>query len=89
MNTAPDHSISFAKDDRVPGLTRSSSASIDNLSPTEDDEYAEADIQLAEYEKERSITWEDLKNRPPLFGGEELGPWRFFSADDICRSRQF
>jgi hypothetical protein len=72
----------------MPGLTPSSSASTDDLSQTEDDEYAGADIQLAEYAKERSITWEDLKNRPPLFGGEDLGPWRFASADDICRSRQ-
>ncbi|KAF8713549.1 hypothetical protein AX14_012931 [Amanita brunnescens Koide BX004] len=88
MNTAPAHSISFAKDDPMPGLTPSSSASIDDLSQTEDDEYAGADIQLAEYAKERLITWEDLKNRPPLFGGEDLGPWRFASADDICRSRQ-
>ncbi len=72
----------------MPGLTPSSSASIDDLSQTEDAEYAGADIQLAEYAKERSVTWEDLKNRPPLFAGEELGPWRFASADDICRSRQ-
>jgi hypothetical protein len=84
VNTASAHSISFAKDDR-------SSASTDDSSQTEDadvDLYAGADIQLMEYAKERSITWEDLKNRPPLFGGEEQGPWRFASADDICRSKR-
>ena len=74
----------------MPGLTPSSLTSTDDLSQTEDtdvDLYAEADIQLTEYSKERSITWEDLKNRPPLFGDEEQGPWRFASADDICRSK--
>lgn len=91
MNTAPAHSISFAKDDLMPGLTPSSSASTDVLSQTEDADvnlYARADIELMEYAKERSVTWEDLKNRPPLFGGEEQGPWRFASADDICRSKR-
>ena len=84
LNAAPPaHSVSFAKD--MPGLVPSSSASTD-VSHTEDsdDPYA-GDIQLAEYAKEPSVTWEDLKNRPPLFGGEALGPWRFASADDICR----
>ena len=88
MNTAPAHSISLAKDGPMPA---SSSASTDDWSQTEGadvDLYAGADIQLAEYAKERSITWEDLKNRPPLFGSEELGLWRFSSADDICRSKQ-
>lgn len=90
MNTAPALSTSFAKDGPMPGLTSISSASTDVSSQREDpdvDLYAGADMQLMEYAKERSITWEDLKNRPPLFGGEELGPWRFASADDICRSR--
>jgi len=75
----------------MPGLTPSSSASTDVLSQTEDADvnlYARADIELMEYAKERSVTWEDLKNRPPLFGGEEQGPWRFASADDICRSKR-
>lgn len=72
MNTAPAHSIFFANDD----LTPSSSASTDFLSQTEDSDvnlYAGADIQLMDYAKEREITWEDLKNRPLLFGGEEQG----------------
>jgi hypothetical protein len=88
INTAPAHSILFAKNDPIPGLTPSSLADV--LSQTEDADinlYAGADIQLMEYAKERSITWEDLKNRPPLFGGEEQGPWHFASADDICRSK--
>jgi len=91
VNTAPAPSISFAKDDPMPGPTPNASASTNVSSQTEDadiDLYARADIQLVEYAKERSVTWEDLKNRPPLFGGEELGPWRFASVDDICRSRQ-
>jgi hypothetical protein len=31
---------------------------------------------------------QDLNTRPPLFGGEEQGPWRFASADDIIRAKQ-
>jgi len=87
-NTAPAHPVSFAKDDPMPGITP---AFTDVLSQTEDADvnlYARTDIELMEYAKEPSVTWEDLKNRPPLFGGEELGPWRFASADDICRSRR-
>jgi hypothetical protein len=90
MNTAPAHSISFAKDDPMPGLTPSSSASTNVLSQTEDADinlYAGADIELMEYAKEWSVTWEDLKNKLLLFGGEEQGPWRFASVDDICRSK--
>jgi hypothetical protein len=79
MITGPNHSISFAND-----VPPSSSASIDDSSQTED---TGADIQLAEYAKEPSITWEDLKNRPPVFGGMDQGPWRFASAEDICRSK--
>ena len=45
-----------------------------------------ADMQLLEYGKEPSITWEELRDRPLLFGGEETGRWRFASADQICRS---
>jgi len=92
-NTAPAYSNSFAKDDPVPGLTPSSSTSTNISSQTEDagsNLPPGADVQLMEYAKEPSVgTWEDLKNRPPLFGGEEQGPWRFASADDICRSKQF
>ena len=90
VDTASAYFISFAKDDPIPGLTPSSSVSADVSSQAEDadvDLYAGADIELIEYAKERSVTWEDLKNRPPLFGGEEQGPWRFASADDICRSK--
>lgn len=47
------------------------------------------DTQLMEYAKERSVTWEELKNRPPLFGGVDVGPWRFASANDRCRRRWF
>ena len=85
---APARSISFAKDP-MPGLTPGSSAFTDHLPQTEDADvgpYA-GDVQLAEYAKEPSVTWEDLKNRPPLFGGVDQGPWRFASADDICRDR--
>jgi hypothetical protein len=90
--SAPTPSISFAKDGPVLGLAPSSSASTDVSSQIEDADvdlyYAGADIQSIKYAKERSITWEDLTNRPPLFGGEELGSWRFASADDICRSKR-
>lgn len=73
LENAPAPSVSFAKVGLMPGLT------------PKVDLYAR-DIQLLEYAKERSVTWEDLKNRPLLFGGEEVGPWRFASADDICRT---
>lgn len=75
----------------MPGLTPSSSVETDLSSQTEnadDNLYAGADVQLMEYAKEQSVTWEELKNRPQLFAGEELGPWRYASADDICRSKQ-
>lgn len=88
MNAAPHPSI-LSKDGPVPGFAPSSLASTDDSSQIEDadvDIYAGvADKHLMEYAKEPSITWEDLKSRPPLSGGEELGPWRFASADDICR----
>jgi hypothetical protein len=64
----------------------SSSVSTIVLAQAEDaDDELCADTQLMEYAKERSITWEDLKNRPPVFGGQDVGHWRFASADDICR----
>lgn len=87
MTSPPTHLMSFTKDP-MPGLTLNSSDST-VVSQTEDggDPYA-GDKQLAEYAKEQSVTWEDLSNRPPLFGGEEQGPWRFASAEDICRSKQ-
>ena len=75
--------------DGPPDLSPSSSASTDISGQTEGPDlklYPERDLQLIEYAKERSITWEDLKTRPPLFGGEEQGFWRFASADDVCRS---
>jgi hypothetical protein len=59
MNTAPAHSILFAKDDPMPGLTSSLLASTDVLSQMEDADvklYAGADTQLMEYTKEQSIT---------------------------------
>ena len=71
----------------MPGLSPTSPST--HVSPQTGDAdvdlYAGADSQLMAYAKERSITWEDLKTRPPLFGGEELGQWRFANADDICR----
>jgi hypothetical protein len=88
--TAPVHLMSGAND-APPNLTPSSSASTDISSQAEGPDlelYPERDLQLIEYAKERSMTWEDLNNRPPLFGGEEQGFWRFASADDICRSKR-
>jgi hypothetical protein len=90
LATAPVHFMSVANDG-PPDLTPSSSASTDISSQTEGPDlelYPEGDLQLIEYAKERSITWEDLKTRPPLFGGEEQGFWRFASADDVCRSKR-
>lgn len=72
----------------MPSLTRPSTSTDVSSQPDDaDDLLLRADIQLMEYAKEPSV--EDLKNRPPLFGGEEVGPWRFASADGICRSKGF
>jgi len=57
-------------------------ASKDTVDP---DMYAQADPQLLEYVKERPVTWDDLKTRPPLFPGEDGGDWQFSSAEQIIR----
>jgi hypothetical protein len=57
-------------------------ASKDTVNP---DMYAQADPQLLEYVKERAVTWDDLKTRPPLFPGEDGGDWQFSSAEQIIR----
>jgi hypothetical protein len=44
------------------------------------------DPQLIEYTKERAVTWEDLKTRPPLFPGEGGGTWQFSNAEEVIRS---
>jgi hypothetical protein len=54
-------------------LTPSSSASTDGASgdtEVDPDLHAGTDPQLLKYVKERAMTWEDLRNRPPLFPGE-------------------
>ena len=48
---------------------------------------AKAEARSIQYAKERSVTWEELRNRVPLFGGPD-GVWRFSSAEDIIRSRR-
>lgn len=65
----------------LPQLTPSSSEDGD----ANPDLYAETDLQLLEYAKERAVTWEDLKNRQPLFPGEEGRTWQFSSAEQIIR----
>jgi len=87
------HSSSLANNGSFSSLTAYSRPSTcTNVSPLAEhadvDPYAGADLQLMEYVQERSITWEELKTRPPLFGGEEQGFWRFASAEDICRGKQ-
>lgn len=81
------HSPSFTNDSRqaMPGVTPGSSMTITISSQSEDNSCTEE----REYAKERSITWDDINNRPQLFGGKALGPWRFASAEDVCRSRRF
>lgn len=84
-DSAPPLLMSFAND------APSSSTPTDVSCQTEGPDlelYPERDFQLMEYAKERSITWEDLKTRPPLFGGEGQGFWRFASAEDVCRSKR-
>lgn len=69
------------------GFMSPSSSAISCLTEDADlDLHAGADMQLLEYGKEPSITWEELRDRPLLFGGEETGRWRFASVDQICRS---
>ena len=87
-NAAPVPFMSFTKDGPMPGLSPSILAPTDDGFQAYNDLYAGADPQLVEYAKEQSVTWEDLNTRPPLFGGEEQGPWRFASADDIIRAKQ-
>lgn len=95
-NAAPAHYTSFANDGSVEasgGRTPSSSVSTTSASSRSQSEdagddmdlHAGGDMQLMEYAKERSVTWEELKKRPPLFGGEAPGASRFASANDICR----
>jgi len=88
--TAPGHFMSPVNESS-PDLTLSSSTSTDISCQADRPDfqlYPENDSQLMEYVKERSITWEDLKTRPPLVGGEEQGFWRFSSAEDVCRSKR-
>ena len=88
--TAPVHFMSSANDG-PPDLTPTASASTDISCQNEGPDlklYPEEDLQLMDCAKERSITWEDLKTRLPLFGGEDKGFWRFASADDVCRSKR-
>ena len=33
----------------------------------------EAEAQMMQYAKEQSVTWEELRNRPPLYGSEAVG----------------
>lgn len=82
--------ISYGSDlhPELPRLTPNSSASTESASEDTDidpDVRVEADLQLLEYIKERAVTWEDLKNRPPLFPGVEGGTWQFSSAEQIIR----
>jgi hypothetical protein len=86
--TAPSHAISFANDGSVPSQSPRPSVSTSVSSQAEDaddemDMLARAEIQSREYAKERSVTCEDLENRPPLFRGEALKPLHFASANDV------
>jgi len=80
-------SFSFGRHLEMPELTPSSSA---NTMASEDTEIDPdlMDPQLIEYAKERAVTWEDLKTRPPLFPGEDGGTWQFSNAEDVIRSWQ-
>jgi len=75
---------------QVPGLTPSSSTSTNADSDASgfDCAYTEADSQLLGYAKEPAMSWEDLKNRLPLVAGEQVGSYRFATAEEICRRWQ-
>jgi hypothetical protein len=60
------------------GVGLAPSSSTTTLDASEDtgidpDMYSQADPQLLEYVKERAVTWDDLKTRPPLFPGDDGG----------------
>jgi hypothetical protein len=93
---APTHFTAFGLDgpgSDVPHLTPSSSTSTNVTSVSSDspevdaDFYIGADVKLLEYAREEAVTWEDLRTRPPLFGGEDVGKYRYASVDEICRSK--
>ena len=77
---APSRRSSFHLE--IPGLTPSSSA---NTMDASEDTETSTDPQLLEYSKERAVTWEDLKSRPPIYPGEGGGDWQFSSAEQIIR----
>jgi hypothetical protein len=88
--TVPAPSVAYGFDfhSAVPGPTSSSFARTDGASEdteADPDLHNETDLQLLEYAKERAMSWEDLKNRPPLFPGEEGGTWQFYCAEQIIR----
>ena len=79
-----------ASDLHPEGVRLAPSSSTTTLDASEDtgvdpDMYAQADPQLLEYVKERAVTWDDLKTRPPLFPGVDGGDWQFSSAEQIIR----
>jgi hypothetical protein len=84
LDTPSSQPTSFTGGHRIPVLSPSISASTDVSAQLEDDLCAGGDTQLTDYEKERSVTWDDIKNRPRLFGGEEMS-WRYSTAEDMCR----
>jgi hypothetical protein len=99
----PDTALAYFLFHPFPGSlasgTLSSRSELSDLGDTDDegvvdcdakgreDLSAEAEARSIQYAKERSVTWEELRNRVPLFGGPD-GVWRFSSAEDIIRSRQ-
>jgi len=78
----PSSSASTVDADLHPeGVQLAPSSSTTTLDASEDtgvdpDMYAQADPQLLEYVKERAVTWDDLKTRPPLFPGVDGGDWQ-------------
>jgi hypothetical protein len=86
--SAPSMSYGFDLHPEVPGLTLGSSANTDPASEdiqVDPDLHAGTDLQLLAYMKERAMTWDDLKKRPPLFPGAEGGTYQFSCAEQIIR----
>jgi hypothetical protein len=103
LSSAQQHTTSFAQhtaslapdsqEPNVPGSTLSLSTSTNASSDASgfdqvDSAYENADPQLLDYAREPAMSWENLKNRPPLFPGVQVDSGRFETAEDVCRRCQ-
>ena len=73
----PAPSLSFWSDEADDGEIESAGADMvvqEYFDAKErEDLSVEAEAQMTQYAKEQLVTWEELRNRPPLYGGEAVG----------------